>query len=243
MNARELYHAGQLGPAIQALGAELRDNPTDTKRRTFLFELLCFAGEYDRAQKHLDVLAGQGPDAATGALLYLAALNADRMRSDLFIKRDYPEVHESAPVSGTLNGKPFESIEDADPRIGPRLEIFAAGQVMWLPLAHVASLTMEAPKRLRDLLWSPALLHTGPAFKGTELGEVLLPVLSPLSFQHKDDAVRLGRSTVWEEQENGDIIPFGQKMLLVDGEDFPLLELRNLEITAAVAAPEKHASA
>jgi type VI secretion system protein ImpE len=244
MTARELYRAGQLDAAIKALGAELRDNPTDVKRRTFLFELLCFAGEYDRAQKHLDVLAGQGPDSATGALLYRAALNADQMRGDLFARRDYPEVHQGdAPVSGTLNGQPFESIEDADPRIGPRLEIFAAGQVMWLPLAHIASVEMEAPKRLRDLLWPPAILHTGPAFNGTALGEVLMPALSPLSFQHKDDAVRLGRATVWEERENGDVLPFGQKMLLVDGEDFPLLELRHLEITAAVAAPEEHASA
>jgi type VI secretion system protein ImpE len=244
MTARELYHDGQLSAAIQALGAELRDNPADVKRRTFLFELLCFAGEYDRAQKQLDVLAGQGPDSATGALLYRAALNADRMRSDLFAKRDYPEVHASdTPVSGTLNGQAFASIEDADPRIGPRLEIFAAGQVMWLPLVHVASVEMEPPKRLRDLLWPPALLRTGPAFKGTELGEVLLPALSPLSFRHKDDAVRLGRSTVWEEQGNGDVIPFGQKMLLVDGEDFPLLELRHLEITAPVTAPKQHASA
>src|SRR5579862_8081835 len=113
MTARELYHAGQLGAAIQALGAELRDNPTDTRRRTFLFELLCFAGEYDRAQKHLDVLAGQGPDSATGALLYRAALHADRMRNDLFAKRDYPEVHASdLPVAGKINGQPFESIED-----------------------------------------------------------------------------------------------------------------------------------
>jgi type VI secretion system protein ImpE len=244
MTARELYHAGQLGAAIQALGAELRDNPADVKRRTFLFELLCFAGEYDRAKKHLDVLAGLGPDSATGALLYRAALNADRMRSDLFTKRDYPETHQSdAAISGTLNGKPFEAIEDADPRIGPRLEIFAAGQVMWLPLAHIASVEMQPPKRLRDLLWAPALVRTGPAFKGTELGEVLMPALSPLSFQHKDDAVRLGRSTVWEEQENGEVNPFGQKMLLVDGEDFPLLELRHLEIAAAVAAGEEHASA
>ncbi len=244
MTARELYHAGQLGAAIQALGAELRDNPTDTKRRTFLFELLCFAGEYDRAQKHLDVLAGQGPDSATGALLYRAAMNADRMRNDLFAKKDYPEVRaDEAPVAGTLNGQAFESIEDADPRIGPRLEIYAAGQCMWLPLAHVASVEMQAPKRLRDLLWPPALVRTGPAFKGTELGEVLMPALAPLSFRHADDAVKLGRSTVWEKQENGDMIPFGQKMLLVDGEEFPLLELRHLEITAAITAPEHHASA
>jgi type VI secretion system protein ImpE len=244
MTARELYHAGQLGAAIQALGAELRDNPADTKRRTFLFELLCFAGEHDRAQKHLDILAGQGPDSATGALLYRAALNADRMRSDLFARREYPEARASdAPVSGTLNGRPFESIEDADPRVGARLEIFAAGQCMWLPLAHVAAVEMEAPKRLRDLLWTPALLRTGPAFKGTELGEVLVPALCPLSFRHADDTVKLGRSTVWEEQENGDIIPFGQKMLLVDGEEFPILELRHLEIAATQTAPHQHASA
>lgn len=243
MTARELYHAGQLGPAIQALGEELRDNPTDVRRRTFLFEMLCFAGEYDRAQKHLDILAAQGPDAATGALLYRAALHADRMRTDLFARRDYPEVRASGlAVGGTLNGNRFESIEDADPRVGPRLEIYAAGQCMWLPLAHIASVEMEAPRRLRDLLWAPALVRTGPAFKGTELGEVLMPALCPLSFRHQDDAVKLGRCTVWEDQENGDSIPFGQKMLLVDGEEFPLLELRHLEI-AAVAAPHQHAFA
>jgi type VI secretion system protein ImpE len=244
MTARELYRAGQLGPAIQALGAELRDNPLDIQRRTFLFELLCFAGEYDRAGKHLDLLADQGPDAATGALLYRAALHADRMRNDLFASKAYPDVAADAePISGTLNGQPFESIEDADPRIGPRLEIYAAGQCMWLPLAHVASIEMPAPKRLRDLLWAPALVRTGPAFKGTELGEVLLPALSPFSSRHADDAVRLGRATVWEKQENGDIIPFGQKMLLVDGEEFPLLEVRSLEITSGVTESERHASA
>jgi type VI secretion system protein ImpE len=243
MTARELYHAGQLGAAIQALGAELRDNPMDTRRRTFLFELLCFAGEYDRAQKHLDVLAGQGPDSATGALLYRAALHADRMRTELFAKREYPEARaDHAPVSGTLNGTPFESIEDADPRVGARLEIYAAGQCMWLPLAHVASIEMEAPKRLRDLLWAPALVRTGAAFKGTELGEVLMPALCPLSFRHQDETVRLGRSTVWEDQESGEIVPFGQKMLRVDGEEFPFLEVRRLEIAAAAPATEHHAS-
>ena len=113
---------------------------------------------------------------------------------------------------------------------------------MWLPLGQMASIEMEAPKRLRDLLWIPALIHTGPAFKGQELGEVLLPVLSPFSFRHPDDAVRLGRATVWDDPEDGDPVPFGMKMLLVDGGDFPILELRRLEITAAKEISELHAS-
>ena len=53
MNPQELYQAGHLNEAIKALSAELRDSPTDSKRRTFLFELLCFAGEYERADKQL----------------------------------------------------------------------------------------------------------------------------------------------------------------------------------------------
>jgi type VI secretion system protein ImpE len=244
MKARELYQAGKLNEAIQSLQAELRDNPTDVARRTFLFELLCFAGEHDRAEKHLDILAGASIDAATGSLLYRAAVAAERSRNSLFEKGDYPgRPADSPPIRGSLNDQPFEDIEDADPRIGPRLEVFAGGQYMWLPLAHVASVQMQAPKRLRDLLWIPAIVKTGPAFQGTELGEVMIPALSVFSFRHSNEAVRMGRATLWEEPEPGNPVPYGQKTLLVDGEDFPLLEVRSLEIAAAEPTSEHHASA
>jgi type VI secretion system protein ImpE len=242
MTAKELYRAGKLTEAIQAISAEVRDHPTDVQRRTFLFELLCFAGDFVRAEKHLNVLAEGGPDAATGVLVYRAALHAEGVRNDLFSRKEYPVAADAPPVSGTWNGQPFESIEDADPRVGPRLEIYACGQCMWLPLAHVASVQMEAPKRLRDLLWAPVIVHTGEAFKGTELGEVLLPTLSPFSFRHADDAVKLGRLSVWAE-EDGEPVPYGQKTMLVDGEEMPILELRELEITPAEPAPEHHAAA
>jgi type VI secretion system protein ImpE len=243
MKARELYQSGKLNEAIQSLQAELRDNPTDSVRRTFLFELLCFAGEYDRAEKHLSVLGDANADAATGSLLYRAALNAERSRNSLFEKGDYPGMPaDSPPIRGSLNGQPFEDLEDADPRIGPRLEIYAAGQYMWLPLAHVASVEMRPPARLRDLLWIPALVKTGPAFKGQELGEVLVPALSPFSFRHSDDAVRLGRATVWDQTDPENPVPFGQKTLLADGEDIPMLEVRSLEIASSEPA-ERHAAA
>lgn len=73
MTARELFQAGRLNEAVTALGAELRSDPTDTRRRIFLFELLCFAGEYDRAEKQLDVIAQSGREADMGALLYRGA--------------------------------------------------------------------------------------------------------------------------------------------------------------------------
>ena len=64
--AKELLDAGQLGAAIEATTAEVKANPTDVLRRTTLFELLCFAGEWDRAEKQIDVLAQQSAQAAIG---------------------------------------------------------------------------------------------------------------------------------------------------------------------------------
>src|SRR5262245_63159663 len=245
MTARELYQAGRLAEAVQALNGELRDNPGDTKRRTFLFELLCFSGNYDRADKQLEILAQENKDAQMGALVYRAALHAERIRCDVFEKKEYPSTDcdsESAVLKGTWNGKPFEWIEDADPRIGPRPEVFAAGQYLWVPFRHIASIELQPPKRLRDLIWAPAILRTGPSFRDRELGEVLLPALAPFSFQQEDNALKLGRSTEWRETGSGEAVPFGQKTFLIDDEEAPILELRHLEIQAA-SSVDQHASA
>ena len=234
MKAKQLFQSGQLDEAVQALNAELREDPTDVQRRTFLFELLCFSGDYDRAEKQLNILAGGNSHTEMGAVLYHSALHAERLRQQMFRDKDYPGLAESAEAesrSGTLNGQPFDELEDADPRIGPRLELFAAGAYLWIPFEHIVSIEMEAPKRLRDTLWIPALVRTGPAFRGKELGEVLVPAISPLSWKNADDSLRLGRSTEWQKSESGVPIPLGQKVLMVDGEDFPFLEIRRLDFS------------
>lgn len=236
MLADQLFQAGRLEEAVRALGAELRDNPGNAQRRTFLFELLCFSGDYERAGKQLDILAQAGPSAEMGALLYRSALHAERLRKGMFETKTYPVSPVKGSMKGTLNGKPFESIADADPRIGARLEVFAAGDYLWIPFEYVTRVQMNPPRRLRDLLWSPGMLRTGPGFEVRDLGEVLLPVLTPLSSAHPDDSVRLGRTTVWEDAGEGEAIPVGQKMLIVDGEEVPFLEIRDLEIEAVQTA-------
>jgi type VI secretion system protein ImpE len=233
--AEQLLRDGELDGAIAALSAALRDQPDDTRARIFLFELLCFAGDHDRAEKHLQVLAQAGKDAAVGALLYHGALHAERTRRQMFETGEYPAASAGASAAGVLNGRPFTSLADADSRIGPRLEVFAAGAYFWAPFAHISTIEMNPPKRLRDLLWAPARIKTGPAFGGAELGEVLLPALSPLSFASQDNAIRLGRVTEWFADDNGREFPLGAKTLLVDGEEIPLLELRSLRIASADA--------
>jgi type VI secretion system protein ImpE len=235
MQARQLFQSGKLDEAIEALGAEVRDNPTDAQRRAFLFELLCFAGSYDRAEKQLGVLGRGTRNAEIGALLYHAALHAERLRQEMFEKKNFP-LTTARVVGGTLNGKPFQTLTDADPRIGARLELFTAGQYTWLSFEHISSVRVEAPSRLRDTLWAPAIVRPSESFSGLELGEALLPVIAPLTWQLESGNLRLGRVTEWYELEDGAQVPFGQKLLLVDGEEFPMLELRELEIATVPAA-------
>jgi type VI secretion system protein ImpE len=237
MKADEYLRAGNLKEAIQELNEQVRRNPLDIKLRTFLFELLCFAGEYDRCEKQLGILAQSDKDSQIGSLVYHSALHAERERQRFFAQKEYQERPEAKPsTTGFLNGRSFRGISDEDPRIGPRLEVFAAGSYMWIPFEHIASVTIQPPKRLRDLIWMPAEVQTADSFRGIELGSVFVPAISPGSCHHPDDAVRLGRLTIWETVEDGTEVPFGQKMLIVDDDEVPILELRSLELGVAAAA-------
>ncbi|HTZ58680.1 MAG TPA: type VI secretion system accessory protein TagJ [Acidobacteriaceae bacterium] len=241
VTAKELFAAGRVREAEKWLTAHLREHPSDAAQRVFLFELLCFAGEYSRAEKQLSVLAGKSAEAETGAIVYYAALHAEKTRHELFEKQAFPQ-HPATSPRGELNGKPFTQLSDADPDIGARLEVFAAGAYVWIPFEHVASVEMGPPQRLRDTLWSPALVRAAPSFQGMDLGEVLLPAIYPFSWKSADEAVWLGRITDWVADKEGREYPSGQKMLLADGEEVPFLEVRSLTFAQPAATPSEQLS-
>jgi len=238
MSALELFQSGKLQAAIQALGEEVRNAPLDARRRIFLFELLCFAGDYDRAEKHLDIIAGGSQAANVGALLYRSAIHAERTRQKMFEDSSFPMPRKPLETSGQLNAGAFTGFEDADPRIGGALEVFVAGSYTWIDFEQIASIEIAHPKRLRDLLWTPAIVTTTHEYRAMELGEVLLPVLSPLSWRESDDSVRLGRSTIWKEDPVHGEIPVGQKLFLAGEECIPILELGKVELSVQSGATD-----
>jgi len=226
--AAQLIEAGNVRQALEALAGHLRNHPTDVSARTSLFEILCVAGELDRAEKHLNLLAGSSEQAKLGAILYFSAIHAERERHEMYKNQSFPKTPANSKLTGKLNGKPFSEIRDADNDLGARLEVFGAGSYMWVQFEHIASIRIEEPKRLRDTLWLPAFIRTGPKFQGADMGEVLLPAIYPFSFTFADESVWLGRQTLWVEDE-GSSYPLGQKILLVDGEEVPMLSVRTLE--------------
>jgi type VI secretion system protein ImpE len=91
---------------------------------------------------------------------------------------------------------------------------------------------IEQPQRLRDTLWTPADVLTGPSFKGTDIGQVIIPAVYPYTWKSENEALWLGRSTEWAKDDDGHEFPVGQKTFIVDGEEVPLLEIRSLEFAS-----------
>ena len=236
MAAKQMLDAGNVNEAERALKAWLREHPSDSAQRTFLFELLCFSGAYDRARRHLAILAEDGPDQKLGAMLYFSALHAEEIRHNLF--RTYEaDAPASPPPPGLLNGKRFQSITDADPRIGARLEVFAAGSFLRIPFIHLATLKIEQPRRLRDTLWAPGAVATVAHSQTSGLRDVLVPAVYPYSWRAEDQQLWLGRKTAQIVNSEGLEQTLGQRLLLVDGEEVPLLEIRSLEFDTVPEPP------
>jgi type VI secretion system protein ImpE len=91
MNASELYEAGKLTEAIPAALDAVKSAPADTGRRRFLCELLCFAGELERADRQLDALAQHDPKAVPAVSLFRQLLRGEEARRQFFTDGRVPE--------------------------------------------------------------------------------------------------------------------------------------------------------
>ncbi|MDQ2695773.1 MAG: tetratricopeptide repeat protein [Pseudomonadota bacterium] len=97
MNANDLFAAGRLADAIGLLSRELRTQPTDLGRRYFLAELLCFAGDWERADRQLAALVRQDPATLPGVALFRQLLRAETARQQFFAGSGLPQFR-SAPA-------------------------------------------------------------------------------------------------------------------------------------------------
>ena len=129
---------------------------------------------------------------------------------------------DATPRAGLLEGQSFAWIMDADPRLGPVLEIIADSQYRWLPFDGLRSLHAQPPQSIRDLIWQPV---TAQLVNGTEFA-AFVPTRYPGSEAH-GDTIRLARETHWIDA-NGGQIGIGQRMLATDLSDHAFLDLREL---------------
>jgi type VI secretion system protein ImpE len=248
-----------LAGALRAVKAA----PTDPSARMKLFRLFCLTGQWDRAVIQLDTASGMDAELAMTSLLYKQAIACEQFRAQVFAGSRTPvvlgepqpwlgwmiEALRSKPgdaaslreqaleaataLPGTLNGRDFEWIADADPRLGPVCEAFIDGKYYWLPFARIAELSIEPPDDMIDLVWTRAelLLANG----GSK--PVLVPTRYPGSEASDDDAIRAGRRTEWSGSDTTGYCGLGQREWVTDQGETGLMDVRRL-----VLLPEMHAA-
>jgi type VI secretion system protein ImpE len=144
---------------------------------------------------------------------------------------------EEAPANpGRVGDTAFNWLADADERLGPVLEAFVQGQYYWAPMDRVVAIDIAKPKHIQDVVWITATLTM------TNQGNVaaLLPVRYP-GAPGPDDAHRLSRATSFEtlgagpDGQGGVSVGHGQRLLLTDGGELPILETRRVEFDAPAA--------
>ncbi len=97
MTAQEAFQAGRLAEAIGLATESVRSKPTDADARSFLAALLCFAGEWERADKQLDSVNIQKTELALGVSLVRQLIRAEQSRDAFFVSGRVPEFTGEPP--------------------------------------------------------------------------------------------------------------------------------------------------
>lgn len=143
--------------------------------------------------------------------------------------RLHDAAFEAAPTTpGTIDGRPFDWIADADGRLGPVLEVIVKGNYYWVPFQNIAEIQIEKPTDLRDLVWIPANFTWRN--EGKAVG--FIPVRYPGTTESGDPALMMSRSTDWREQ-GGIPIGSGHRLLAAADGEYPLLEARNISLSVS----------
>ncbi len=260
MLAEDCLKAGDIEHSLRQLRDEVRKRPADAKIRVFLFQLLVILGRWDSALNQLSVIGELDAGALAMVHTYRDAVRCEVLREKVFAGQSSPLVFgdpqrwvalmiealrleaqhayaearllrdeafaAATATAGHLNAEPFEWIADADPRLGPILEVVLEARYCWVPWMHVSALRLSGPEDLRDLVWMPGEFTWSNG--GTAVG--LVPTRYVGSALAADDRIRLARRTEWQEPSPGSYHGLGQRMFATDRGEYPLLEVRQVEL-------------
>jgi type VI secretion system protein ImpE len=257
VNATELFKAGRLNDAVAAQIQEVRAHPTDQAGRLFLFELLTFAGDLERARKQIDALTYDDPAQQNALALLRRLLDSEEQRRKVFREGIAPDFFGEPPTHLKLRLEALGHL-----RLGRLPDavtlVRQANEELPVVRGRLNGKPFEGLRDCDDLLagvlevmangryyWVgleqvASVAANPPQFPrdliyfpvrleiGEATGEVFVPVLYHGSHEHADDQVRLGRMTDWKEPDGGLVLGVGARDYLVGDDVVGVLEWREL---------------
>jgi len=273
MPVQDNLRTDDLQETLALVQDQVRKDPATSKHRVCLFQLLAVMGQWERALNQLNLLGEMDASTLPMVQTYREALQCEALRREVFGGLRAPlvlgepqrwlalliealrllatkdpeqarclrdEALDGAPPSrGVINDQPFEWIMDADLRLGPVVEAIVNGRYYWAPFQNIRRITVEPPSDLRDLVWMPAEFIW--ANGGSMVG--LIPTRYPGSDTAPDSTIQLARRTDWVAAGEGLETGLGQRMFATEQDDYPLMDLRSIEIevsSAGAGAESRH---
>ncbi len=258
MDARASLQTGDVRRTLELLKDEVRHAPRDARLRTFLFQLFCITGEWDRALNQLSLAGDLDPACGPMVQTYQIAIRCEVLRDKVFRGERSPIVlGEPGPWFPLLieatrllaAGEPSRAAQLRDQALDqapPRAATLDGTPVEWV--ADADPRLGPAIEAIIDgrYVWIPydriASITQDPPqdlrdqvwmparFTWTNDGTAtgLVPTRYPGTTANADGALLLARRTDWVEQGDWSL-PIGQRMLITDTSETALMDLRRLQ--------------
>jgi type VI secretion system protein ImpE len=263
MDVKDLIAAGKLAEARARLTADVKAAPSDVSKRVLLFQVLAFLGEWEKAERHLDMVVSLNPSSETGVQVYMNVVRAEKERRSVMNGKGLPGFVTGAPPYLDLclaawnelkGGKPeeallmYERIEaqrrpvpgEIDGRKFDDFRDTDAFLSYFLEVVVHDRYIWVPFDSIRELSIDPPKtlfdLLWIPARMMTWEGMSLhcyIPVVYADSFAQKDERIQLGRLTDWLPLGGPFYRGVGQRVFQVGEDDIPLLELRDVSFDSA----------
>jgi type VI secretion system protein ImpE len=266
MDIKELLKSGDLNKAIETVTQQIKNNPTQPGLRTALFELLCLTGEWDRAEKQLQVVSHQDSSLSLGVQVFINNIKAERSRQQLFEKGVAPHFLTEPPRyadmlveaiqaynSGDL-AKSRQLMDQADEERpvlsgllnGKPFQDFRDASDFTAPILELIihdKYTWLPWENVKSLELKPlrqlrdiVWISAKIESKTGAIGEVFLPALYPNSFKHADPAVQLGKKTDWSTKDEEVFVPAGSRLLCFDDRDLSIYDAQSIQFSVEEAS-------
>jgi len=251
---------GDAQRALKLLTDQVRSAPNDAKLRTFLFQLLCLLGQWDRALNQLNVNAELDAAALPMVQTYREAIQCETLRLQVFAGQKVPMLFgepeewialliEALLRDGRGEHDAAQSLRDQALEKAPT----SSGSIDGTAFEWIADAdsrlgpTLEAVinGRYYWLPWNrlskvvieePEDLRDAvwmPAhLQFSNGGETvgLIPTRYPDTNLAAGDLLAQSRLTEWKEVRPGQFIGLGQRLLTTDAGDYALMDVRTILI-------------
>ena len=262
MDAREALQSGDVRQSLDLLKAEVRRAPRDARLRTFLFQMFCITGEWDRALTQLSVAGELDADATPMVQTYQVAIRCEVLREKVFAGQRTPTVLgtpgewlplliEATRLLASGQTEQAATLRDAAFEAAPPLPGTLDGAACeWVADADPRlGPTVEAIvdgkyvwipyDRIRVITFEPPAdlrdqVWMPARFTWTNEGEAVgfIPTRYPGTTASSDPALLLARRT--EFTDVGDwSIPLGQRVIVTDVAETALMDMRRLDLIPA----------